>query len=83
MNDILGQLRSEWIHLASIAVYSGGAYLFSRALRLSDERVAKISTQVDKNVEDLSSHARQIRDTRAAVGCCETALRIQHYPYTD
>jgi hypothetical protein len=94
VNDILGQLRSEWIHLAFLAIYAGGAYLISRSLRLRDERVAKVEeardirmakveTQIKEMVLDLASHARQIRDTRAATACCETELKIQHYPYTD
>jgi hypothetical protein len=83
VNDILSQLRNEWLHLASLAIYSGGVYIVSRALRLSDERVAKNAAQIEKNCDQLASHARQIRDTRAALACCETALNIQHYPYTE
>lgn len=83
MNDIASQLRAEWIHLAFLVVYSAGAYLISRALRSSDERVKKIEEELGKHDEVIRSLSRQVRDTRAAVACCETAGGIQHYPYTD
>ena len=83
MNDIGGQLRAEWLHLAFLVVYSAGAYLISRALRSSDERIKKIEDELERHVEVLGSLSRQVRDTRAAVACCETHCGIQHYPYTD
>jgi hypothetical protein len=81
--DLVSQLKSEWLHIALLAVYSGSVGVFVRAIRLGDERVEKIAAQLAKNTEELASHSRQIRDTRAAVACCETSLEIQHYPYTD
>jgi hypothetical protein len=83
VNDIASQLRSEWIHIAFIAVYAGISYFVARSIRLGDERAKAVADQVRENVTELASHARQIRDTRAAVACCETELKIQHYPYTD
>jgi hypothetical protein len=83
MNDLAQQLRSEWIHIAFIAVYAGISYFIARSIRLGDESAKEVKDQVGKNTSELASHSRQIRDTRAAVACCETQLKIQHYPYTD
>jgi hypothetical protein len=77
------QLRGEWIHLTSLAVFSAVAYLLKRNINASDERLEEVADTLRDHTKELASHARQIRDTRAAVGCCETALKIQHYPYTD
>jgi hypothetical protein len=81
--DLVSQFRAEWAHFALLAVYSGSVGIFVRAIRLSDERAAKSAAQVELNRTAVESHARQIRDLRGAVGCCETALKIEHYHFTD
>lgn len=87
MNDILGQLRAEWVHVALVALLYGIVRPFKRDLRrgevLETERERSVADTLAKHTTELASHARQIRDTRAAVGCCETACKIEHYPYTD
>jgi hypothetical protein len=83
VSDIFSQLRAEWIHLASLGIFGGIAYLIKRDLRRGDSRLEEIERRQSAILDKLDSHARQIRDTRAAVGCCETALKVQHYPYVD
>jgi hypothetical protein len=83
VNDLAQQFKSEWLHFALLAIYSGSVGIFVRAIRLSDERVGEIAKQVAENTKNAESYARQIRDLRGAVGCCETALKIEHYRYTD
>jgi hypothetical protein len=85
--SISDQLRGEWIHLASLALFSAVAFMLKRSIDVSDKRAeknaAELAGTLREHTTELASHARQIRDTRAAVGCCETAIKIQHYPYTD
>jgi hypothetical protein len=80
----------KWIDvvtsLAMLAIGGAGTvfwFFYRRDIRRSDEAARDRQRTLDAHGDKLDSHARQIRDTRAAVGCCETALKIEHYPYTD
>jgi hypothetical protein len=87
VNDILAQLRQEWVHIALVALLYGIVRPFKRDLRrgetLATERDRNIDSELKEQRKELDSHSRQIRDTRSAVGCCETALKIEHWKYTD
>lgn len=85
MNDFIG-----WLHIASdIGVLLAGCcgtvfwWFYRRNVRRDDKEQAITYKTLEAYGLKLDSHARQIRDTRAAVACCETELEIEHYPYTD
>lgn len=94
MDEYLGMLAgsdlTEWIHFASgigILVIGGFGtvfwFLYRRDVNRNDEAHRNTYRALEAYGIKLDSHARQIRDTRAAVACCETELKVQHYPYTD
>lgn len=83
-------MNAEWWHLASsfgLLVVGGFGtvfwFFYRRDINRSDAAAADRQRTLDAHGAKIDSHARQIRDTRAAVACCETSLEIEHYPYTD
>ena len=81
---------TEWIHVASsvgLLIIGGlGAvfwFFYRRDVQRNDETHRNTARALEAYGDKLDSHSRQVRDTRAAVACCETELKIQHYPYTD
>jgi hypothetical protein len=45
--------------------------------------MAEVAAILIEHTKELASHARQLRDARGAVSCCETALKIEHYDFKD
>lgn len=83
-------MKDELIHLASslaLLILGGFGTVFwfyyRRDSNHDDEDAKEAKRVLEAYGGKIDSHARQIRDTRAAVACCETALEIQHYPYVD
>lgn len=83
-------MTHDWIDVASsvglLTLSCLGAvfgYLYRRDSNRNDEEITDNKRTLTALGEKIDSHARQIRDTRAAVASCETALKIEHYPYTD
>ena len=83
MNDFVSQLRGEWAHASLTAVFAGLAYLLRRDIQRRDERLAKIEADIANAKTTLATYREWYRDLRGAVRNCETALRIEHYPFTD
>jgi hypothetical protein len=73
----------EYPHLILTGLAGIAVYLLKRAVDTLDANQAELKKEIEGHTTDISSLNRQVRDTRAAVACCETAAGIQHYPYTD
>lgn len=76
-------IQDNWATLLVGAVIPIALFINQRALASRDKRFEAIDKEQDEQNKTLSSHAIQIRDTRAAAGECRVKLDLGSFPYTE